>query len=311
MSVVHVQCTKYVLKPGPGAGKAAYEIEHVAYTCVPRVTVSDWQTLTVGQPTRITLVIRNTVEREISVRLTAVTSGVRQQPTSRTSSTQQSPVSTADVWSVLPSAASCDAQISDEWVWLPAYDEIAEESGILQEQKRPDDAPADNPKVTHQLILTMQRWRRTLLYACQFCSLRLCVCCPLQYVLQRSLSKVGLSLSVTPLSSDVLVQVSHTETNSTQLSSFLAQMDNPLTVSPIYVHLFVAVCLPVRCDDGSDKHVIHNFNLCTVAVVCTLRTGISKHTAFQQLNRHIPFTSKLSVTCTIVECSATKKRLRS
>ena len=143
-----------MLKPGPGAGKVVYEIEHVAYTCVPRLTVADFPPLAVGKPTRLTLVVRNPVEREIKVRLTAVTSATghsnkaaeESKEGGRGSGTQ--PAASVDVWSVLPAGGSCDVRLSDDWVWLPAYDEIAEESGILQEQKRPDDAPSDNPNVS-------------------------------------------------------------------------------------------------------------------------------------------------------------------
>ena len=155
---VRVQCTKYVLKPGPGAGKVVYEIEHVAYTCVPRLTVADFQSLSVGKAARITLLVKNTVERDIRIRLRPVNSAAgdgetsSQQPAEETKEAARSgplPGSSGpEVWAVLPSTASCDVRLSDECVWLPAYDEIAEESGILQEQKRPDDIPSDNPNVS-------------------------------------------------------------------------------------------------------------------------------------------------------------------
>ena len=146
-----------MLKPGPGAGKVVYEIEHVAYTCVPRLTVADFQPLTVNKPARLTLFVKNTVEREVRVRVTAVTSSAGQQaanakPAEESKEAARSgalqPLRGPEVWAALPSAASCDVRLSDEWVWLPAYDEIAEESGILQEQKRPDDIPSDNTNVS-------------------------------------------------------------------------------------------------------------------------------------------------------------------
>ena len=146
-----------MLKPGPGAGKVVYEIEHVAYTCVPRLTVADFQPLTVGKPARLTVFVKNTVERDIRIRVTPVTSAAAQKeisskPAEETkedseSNTLRSSAGT-EAWAALPSSSSCDVSVSQEWVWLPAYDEIAEESGVLQEQKRPDDVPADNPSVS-------------------------------------------------------------------------------------------------------------------------------------------------------------------
>ena len=50
-----------------------YEIQHVAYSCLPRFTVANYQLLSVGKPARLTLLLRNTVERDITVRLRAVT----------------------------------------------------------------------------------------------------------------------------------------------------------------------------------------------------------------------------------------------
>ena len=146
-----------MVKPGPGAGKVVYEIEHVAYRCVPRLTVADFQPLMVSKPTRLTLFVKNTVERDVQVRLTAVTSAEGQTVTGKklaeetkeeAKSSAPQPSAGTEVWASLPSVATCDVLISDGLVWLPAYDEIAEESGILQEQKRPDDAPSDNPNVS-------------------------------------------------------------------------------------------------------------------------------------------------------------------
>ena len=163
-----------MLKPGPGAGKVVYEIEHVAYSCVPRLTVADFQPLVQGKPSRLTLFVKNTVEREVRVRVSAVTSAAAHsshglkaaEEAKESGGSSAADASTgSEVWAVLPSAASCEVALSSEWVWLPAYDEIAEESGILQEQKRPDSAPADNSNVS-QTQRTSQRHQAARCESC-------------------------------------------------------------------------------------------------------------------------------------------------
>lgn len=157
-----------------------YEIEHVAYSSVPRLSVSDYPPLVQGKPTRLTLFVKNTVERDVRVRVSAVTSAALHvsrglkaaEETKESGGSGTADISTAaEVWAVLPSAASCEVALSSDWVWLPAYDEIAEESGVLHNSKRPDSAPADNTSVSQP--------QRTNQRASSGCELRELLCCTL------------------------------------------------------------------------------------------------------------------------------------
>ena len=48
------QCTKFVIKPGPGAGKVSFEIQHSAFSLVPRLTLGNLPaSWAVGKPVRI------------------------------------------------------------------------------------------------------------------------------------------------------------------------------------------------------------------------------------------------------------------
>ena len=175
---------------------------------------------------RCSVYLKNPMERDLRVRLrpvTAATTSALQDPQpsegakraveeEKKEEGDPGPVTAplqASVWSTcLPSTASCAVSVLDEWVHLPAYDDISEDSVVWQDTEKLSSTVKDHPQVArrvHPLSLSSS----TAPTASHLRSLLLCL---LQLVASRTLSKVGLYVTVTPLQAQTSLQVHRSAT---------------------------------------------------------------------------------------------------
>ena len=192
---------------------------------------------------RVSVYVKNPVERELRVRVRAVTAssaaplesgiplqgGKRAEEEEKKEEGDSTPVVPAppsvSVWSsCLPAAASCAVSMLDEWVQLPAYDDLSEDSAAWPDTSRQSGAVKDNPQVrqpplTHSLTISPS--------AAAGSHARAPLSRVLQLVASRALSKVGLYMSVTPLRAQTPLQVQPTDQDVRILLSALTT--RPLT----------------------------------------------------------------------------------
>jgi dynactin-4 len=186
------KCSKYVVKPGPGAGKISFEIHQAALSTLPTLTIAPFTSpLAVKTPQQIIIYLKNPLEKEIRLRLLhpAVKNAqekleIKENPKETDQKIEKfnnRPVVAGkakrrvrvprsenvyhDETELL--SANCTAEFSSEWVILPGYDDLNEENlNSPTNTSTPEQSlrPEDNRKL----------------------------------VFSRYLSKVGLILQVTP-----------------------------------------------------------------------------------------------------------------
>lgn len=137
------------MKPGPGASKVAFEILHTALNSIPRVTIADFAALVVGKSSPLVIYFQNPLEKDIRFRCISVCIPAKDtQKDTEASSTEEKEIpppssQTSDV------PVTAIAELVNEWINIPAYDEIAEDNVLWQDESDRSEKPADNPKVSH------------------------------------------------------------------------------------------------------------------------------------------------------------------